>query len=237
MGAIDFIKYGSPEAVAKRGLVLAPLDAPGSVQESSLSDAEEDPAVAEIEKCCVEWRAGLVKPRWIFLIDSKPTGSELFPTSAPLPRVMWFGCLRPTLIEYGCALQIKLSMHVFRVCSVDVAYPTFEAAKATCAANAIAEGILDFIKFGNGQTAPAERRPFQQEDDAASAPPPVALTLQGFFEALPRPLPEPVDDKTVAEINAPGWLNGVIQSARGGKFEHKFIWTTDTKLGSMFFML
>src|SRR6266851_3990425 len=122
-------------------------------------------------------------------------------------------------------------MHLFRVCSVDVTYPTFEVAKATCAADAIAEGILDFIKFGNGQTAPAERRLFQ-EDDAVSAPPAVALTLQGFFEALPRPLPEPVDDKTVAEINAPGWLNGLIQSARGGKLEHKFIWATDTILGS-----
>ena len=76
MGAIDFIKHGSPEAVAKRGLVLAPLDAPGSVQEPSATDGEEDPAVKEIEKCCAEWRAGRVKPRWIFLIDSKPTGSE-----------------------------------------------------------------------------------------------------------------------------------------------------------------
>jgi hypothetical protein len=107
-------------------------------------------------------------------------------------------------------------------------------AKAACAADAIAEGILDFIMFGNGQTAPAEKRLFEpQQDDATSAAPPVTLTLQGFFEALPRPLPEPVDDKTVLEINAPGWLNTLIQSARGGKFEHKFIWTTDTKLGSM----
>lgn len=109
-------------------------------------------------------------------------------------------------------------------------------AKAACAADAIAEGILDFIMFGNGQTAPAEMRLFEpQQDDATSAAPPVTLTLQGFFEALPRPLPEPVDDKTVAEINAPGWLNSLIQSARGGKFEHKFIWTTDTKLGSMLY--
>ncbi|KAI9430495.1 hypothetical protein F5148DRAFT_195407, partial [Russula earlei] len=108
-----------------------------------------------------------------------------------------------------------------------------EAAKAACAADAITEGILDFIKFGNGQIAPAERRLFpSQEDDVASAETPVTLTLQGFFEALPRPLPEPVDEKSVAEINAPGWLNTLIQSARGGKLEHKFIWTTDTKLGT-----
>lgn len=137
--------------------------------------------------------------------------------------------------EYGCALQIKLSLHVFRVFSVDVRYRTFEEAKAACAADAMAEGILEFIKFGNGQTTPAEKRLFQsQEVEAQSAPPPIALTLQGFFESLPRPLPEPVDEKTVAEINAPGWLNTLIQSARGGKFELKFIWTTDTKLGSMF---
>lgn len=114
-------------------------------------------------------------------------------------------------------------------------HPSFEEAKAACAADAIAEGILDFIMFGNGQTAPAEKRLFDpHEDDATSASPPVTLTLQGFFEALPRPLPEPVDDKTVAEINAPGWLNTLIQSARGGKLDNKFIWTTDTKLGSMF---
>ncbi|KAI9439364.1 hypothetical protein H4582DRAFT_134194 [Lactarius indigo] len=209
MGAIEFIKYGSPDAVVKRGLVLAPLDAPGSVQAPLPTAAEEDPAVQEIEKCCVEWRAGRVKPRWIFLIDSKPTG------------------------KYGCALQIKLSLHLFRACSVDVDYATFELAKAACAADAVAEGILDFIKFGNGQTAPTETRPFApQEDETQSAPPPIALTLQGFFEALPRPLPEAVDDKTVAEINAPGWLNTLIQSARGGKLELKFIWTTDTKLGT-----
>ena len=243
MGAIDFIKYGSPEAVAKRGLVLAPLDAPGSVQEPSATDAEGDPAVKEIETCCAEWRAGRVKPCWIFLIDSKPTGSE------HLPRYIYislnfslttsdFVFVNQKTPEYGCALQIKLSLHLFRVCSVDVVHPSFEMAKAACAADAISEGILDFIMFGNGQTAPAEKRLFEpQQDDATSAAPPITLTLQGFFEALPRPLPEPVDDKTVAEINAPGWLNTLIQSARGGKFEHKFIWTTDTKLGSMLYSL
>ena len=46
MGAIDFIKHGSPEAVAKRGFVLVLLDAPGSVQEPSPTDGEEDPAVS-----------------------------------------------------------------------------------------------------------------------------------------------------------------------------------------------
>jgi len=51
-----------PKAITKCGLVLAPLDVPGSVQELLLSDAEEDLAVVEIEKCYIEWRMGCVKP-------------------------------------------------------------------------------------------------------------------------------------------------------------------------------
>ena len=79
MGIIDFIKHGSPEAVTKCGLVLALLNASGSVQEPSAMDAEEDPAVKEIEKCCAKCRAGRVEPCWIFLVDNKPTGSEHLP--------------------------------------------------------------------------------------------------------------------------------------------------------------
>ncbi|KAI0284167.1 hypothetical protein BC826DRAFT_1190013 [Russula brevipes] len=116
MGTTDFVKHwhGSPEPVAKRRLVLAPLDTPGSVQEPSLGDAGEDLAAAEIRE----------------QTDGK--------------------------------VQVcKLSLYPFRIFSVDVAHPSFEAAKAACAADAIVEGILDFIEFENGQTVPAERRLFQ----------------------------------------------------------------------------
>ncbi|KAF8258505.1 hypothetical protein EI94DRAFT_1911940 [Lactarius quietus] len=201
MGAIDFIKHGSPDAVVKRGLVLAPLDAPGSVQAPLPSAAEEDLSVQEIEKCCVEWRAGRVKPRVRMCVADQAL-------AASVPRVLGRRRL--------CHVRRSQS-RVRRGCDC--------------------RGILDFIKFGNGQTVPAERRLFAQpepedEEQSAAAPPPIALTLQGFFEALPRPLPEPVDNKTVGEINAPGWLNMLIQSTRGGKLELKFIWTTDTKLGT-----
>ena len=54
-----------------------PLNASGSVQEPSVA---EDLAVKEIKKCCAKWHTSRVKPRWIFLIDSKPTGSEHLPT-------------------------------------------------------------------------------------------------------------------------------------------------------------
>jgi len=99
MGAIEFFKHGSPEAVAKCGLVLAPLDAPCSV-ETSKNDTEEDPTVKEIKKCCVEWRAGHVKLRWIFLIDSKPKGSESsFPPS--LPSALCFLCFMVRVVYDG----------------------------------------------------------------------------------------------------------------------------------------
>ena len=150
--------------------------------------------VKEIEKCCAKWCAGRVKPCWIFLVDNKLTGSEHLP-----PYIYFSVDIFPSLTwliktpEYGCALQIKLSLHVFHVCSVDVIHPSFELAKAVCTADAIAKGILDFIMFGNGQMAPAEKQLFKpQQDDAMSTAPLVTLTLQGFFEALPRPLPEPV---------------------------------------------
>jgi hypothetical protein len=77
-------------------------------------------------------------------------------------------------------------------------------AKAACAADAIAEGIFDFIIFRNGQTAPADKESALRTSARRHhiAAPPVTFTLQGFFGALPHLLPEPVDDKTVTEINA-----------------------------------
>jgi len=78
MGVIDFIKYGSPKAITKCGLVLALL-MHLALQKPLAMNTEEDPVVKEIEKCCAEWHASRVKPCWIFLIDSKPTGSEHIP--------------------------------------------------------------------------------------------------------------------------------------------------------------
>ena len=63
MGVIDFIKHGSPKAIAKHGLVPAPLNAPGSRQEPSLNDTEEGPAVKKTKKCCIEWCAGYASER------------------------------------------------------------------------------------------------------------------------------------------------------------------------------
>jgi len=79
--------------------------------------------------------------------------------------------LGETILDYGCALQVKLLIHLFRVFSLDVVYPNFEAAKATSAADAISDGMDRLLR---------PRRLFQ-EDDTMSTPQPVALTLQVFF--------------------------------------------------------
>ena len=52
----------------------------------------------------------------------------------------------------GCAFPIQLSQHVARIYLSDPTFDTHLDAKAACAKAAILEGVLDFIKHGNGQT-------------------------------------------------------------------------------------
>ena len=89
-------------------------------------------------------------------------------------------------------------------------YPGFEVAKAACAADATAEGVfLHQVR--------------NRADYSTSAAPSVTFTPRGFFEARERSLRKPILDKIVGEVNAPGWPNALMQSVRGGKFEHKLI--------------
>jgi len=85
MGAIDFIVSGDSDTLkAKKGLLLAPLDAPyrpdneAFHENSSATPPDSDASVKEIEDCCIEWRGGLVKPHWVGLNDPK-FGNSLFP--------------------------------------------------------------------------------------------------------------------------------------------------------------
>ena len=112
----------------------------------------------------------------------------------------------------------------------------FEAKRA-CAKLALEHGVLDFIKFGNGQTQPAIVRDEQEWESARMTTPPLPspLSLQEYYEALPRPFPESFGDKTAVEINAPAWLNVTIQSARGGKLTPSFIWFSDGGNGRRYF--
>lgn len=133
--------------------------------------------------------------------------------------------------EFGCALRIRLSPHSSRLYSVDTAYDDAEDAKAACAREAIEEGILEFIRHGNGQTRPAlveHSQMFAREESTTIV---AAHSVQGFFESLPRPFPEDVGTKSANEVNAPSWINLMAQGAKGGRILIKFLWILDSKYG------
>lgn len=137
----------------------------------------------------------------------------------------------------GCALRIALSPYSQRVYSSDTKYDAAEEAKSVCAQVALDQGVLEYIKHGNGQIIPEKAIAASDRDadgqeakDAAMYTPPSPSTLQSFYETFPQPFPENFGDKTAAEINAPSWLNTTIQSARGSKLSTNYIWTTNGTL-------
>jgi hypothetical protein len=76
MGAIDFIVSGDSDA--KKGMLLNPLNVESGNMESDGSAPkpvselpEMDESLKKIERCCIEWRAGTVKPHWVPFNDSK----------------------------------------------------------------------------------------------------------------------------------------------------------------------
>lgn len=121
--------------------------------------------------------------------------------------------------EYGAALKIQLSKHSFRVYSSDTIFDNLSDAKVACAKIALDEAVLDYIQHGNGQTERHVQDSLPQPDSR----PPEVLSLQVFYESLPRPFPESLGDRPAAEVNAPGLLNGIVQSARGSKLSATFI--------------
>ncbi|KAH7922432.1 hypothetical protein BV22DRAFT_1131453 [Leucogyrophana mollusca] len=211
MGALEFLFKGDPDASkANRGLVLASIGPPQDNQttmSASTSQTEAtDPSVSAIEACCVEWRAGSVVPHWVALFEPKIGHKQ------------------------GCALRIELSPHSVRVYSSDTVFATYAEAKSACAKIAVDEGVLEFIKHGNGQTRPVSPQLFIRTiSDEVPNPSQAAqpLTLQGFYDTLPRPFPEDFKEKSASDINAPGWLNSMIQAARGSKLTTTFIFTSD----------
>lgn len=232
MGALEFIATGETDSSKiKNGLVLAPLQAHdgAAAAEAEAPVEPEDPAVIRIEECCVEWRVGRVKPYWVALKEQK-FGSSKWNEY----QIGEFLTIIPAA-EQGSALRIELSPHSLRVYSTDTKYDTLSEAKAACARLALDQGILEFIKHGNGQVDPekplsptsdadVDVQEAETKTDSSPLPP---LTLQAFYETFPQPFPGDFGDKSAAEINAPSWLNTAIQSARGAKLSSNFVWTTN----------
>ena len=136
-----------------------------------------------------------------------------------------------SLIVLGSALRIALNAHVIRVYSVDPIYNSAKEAKVACAKVALEEGVIDFIQFGNGQTQPPLKVEQDEQDEMTNETNEKKettttllkpLTLQEFYDSLPKPFPESVGEMTASEINAPSWLNTTMQSARGGQLHSSF---------------
>ncbi|KAF9242819.1 hypothetical protein BU15DRAFT_72469 [Melanogaster broomeanus] len=215
MGALEFLMNGDGEATKpKRGLLLSSVpavrvDSAAAEPIPSTSKATNDAVspIDEIERCCAEWRAGRVAPHWVAFFEPKLGHKQ------------------------GCALRIQLSPHVVRVYLSDPTFDSYAEAKLACAKAAVSEGVLDFIRLGNGQTRPQSPTPFStpasSEQAAAISSAKTPLTLQNFYDSLPRPFPESFDTTDAVEINAPGWLNAMVQNARGGKLAMMFFFTSD----------
>ncbi|KAG7440154.1 uncharacterized protein BT62DRAFT_938358 [Guyanagaster necrorhizus] len=129
--------------------------------------------------------------------------------------VKWYDVTAKDGERHGAALRILATLHSFRVYSTAALYKGFTEAKAACALVAIAEGAL---KFTGGASFPA--------------PPPVGqVSLQEFYNLLPRPLPEPsLAKQNVSEVQAVGWLNQTIQSTRGSQLQAEYLPFTENSL-------
>ncbi|KAF8172830.1 hypothetical protein K438DRAFT_1981312 [Mycena galopus ATCC 62051] len=197
-GAIDFIIKGdSDELKAKKGVLLAPLDdnqPVASTSKLSPSSLPQSSRAEEIETCCREWRGDQVKPYWLEFNDPG------IPSNC------------------GAALKIQLAPHCWRVYSCEPSFDSSSEAREHCADLAISEGVLEFIKYGNGQTAPRASSPAIKVGSTEL----LKQDLQSFYESLPQPSEEPFPDKTAAEINAPMLLGNILATAKGTRFTAQF---------------
>ncbi|KAJ7730878.1 hypothetical protein DFH07DRAFT_848247 [Mycena maculata] len=215
-GALDFIIRGDSDALkAKKGVLLAPLgekDKDKQQPVASTSNISSNtrsgkrfvpeagtpmPRYDEIAACCRKWRGTLVYPSWLDF---------------------------DTCNKHGAVLKIQLAPHCYRVYSCDPTFDSPSTAREHCAEIAVTEGVLEFIRHGNGQTAPQSdltkpSLPHARQIGSARS---LQRALQLFYEELPRPFEEPFGDKTASEINAPGWLSNILASAKGARFTSEF---------------
>ena len=123
-------------------------------------------------------------------------------------------------------------LHIF---SGNIVHLTFEVAKAMCATDAIFKGILDFIKFGNGQTTPAERCLFR-EGNMASASPLVCLTLQGYLRHFPTCCWDPLMTRQwLRPMHLVGWMASYNLHMAEGSGISSFRWLTQNLAQCVFF--
>ncbi|RDB30097.1 hypothetical protein Hypma_014004 [Hypsizygus marmoreus] len=148
--------------------------------------------------------AGKTTPRWIFYTNREVQ-------------------INPVLC-YGAALHISgTTPHTGQIYCTDTLFPTESEAKSACATLALSSGVLSYIQHAT--------HPLPQPVMLAT-PPSSPLTLQQFYESLPRPFPsEDGGDKTAAEINAPPRVNTIVNTSGGARLRSMYHWQTDPTSG------
>ena len=147
----------------------------------------------------------------------------------------------------GYALRIELSQHLYRVYSSAPTYTDPAAAKTVAAKVALDQDVIIFIKHGDGQKVPLPsseeyitpsavadvpdiqemRRRAKADRDLLSK----AVSLQTFFDNLPKPLPDAVALKPADGTSHPiSWLSKLVQQGKSYKLNMVFIWTSDPRI-------
>ncbi|KAK0486606.1 hypothetical protein IW261DRAFT_806113 [Armillaria novae-zelandiae] len=129
--------------------------------------------------------------------------------------IQWYDVTSKDGELHGAAIRILATSHSFRVYSTPALYKDVTEAKAACAGVAIADGALKFTGDASLPAAPLVGR----------------MTLQEFYDLLPRPLPEPsLAKQNVSEVQAVGWLNQTVQSTRGSQVQADYMPFTENSL-------
>ena len=91
---------------------------------------------------------------------------------------------------------------------------------------------MDYIKFGNGQKTPAlapledplgfDNESVTRESTKDKTGRARLVTLQNFFDSLPKPFPENLGNHTALSLNAPTLLNSHLQLAKGARLSSQF---------------
>lgn len=164
------------------------------------------------------------------------------------------------MLKQGCVLKIAISEHATRVYSVHHTFRNRAEAKKAVAFVAFKQGVIDFIKYANGQTSPLvlireldgdadenlNREVIEQTREAEKEVtieatsvnvklkkhqiPLDAMTLQAFTNSLTKPFPETPGLKPLGDGNPIGWVNTAVQSARGSKMSITWTYLSNAKL-------
>ncbi|KAF6756731.1 hypothetical protein DFP72DRAFT_893610 [Ephemerocybe angulata] len=192
MGVIDFLKSATSSAAAA-GSQAELIAQANEAQDGSKEQREAGQrAMRQIAQLCAEWRVG-VAPEYVVYRQKKSKEN------------------------IGCAIRIALTPNALRIYSTNPDYNSPERAREACALLATEDGVEEYIMYGNGQkTKPQEsEEPIPPAKPVATRPLFKQMSLQDYFDSLPRPFSEAIDEsKGASEIPWSSMMNIIIQGAK-----------------------